>query len=251
METGRFQLTDGAWDRRRAFVVGGGPSLKKFDWNWLSKEERVIVVNMAFKDVPNAAVFFTEDYRVIELANRNPELREKWKAFKGYKVFHALDQSYIAPMLKLDPSLFVIERKRQDKFWAKSMPEGLSYSSNSMIGALNLVGILGAAPIYLMGIDCNRRYVGGKETNYHTEYEQAGFDRTGDSQYESFANDFRYWAAYHMRDRQVYNLNSDSAVRCWPKWSGGYNEFFEAGCPAIPDVLETYADVVPKLGAMK
>lgn len=222
METGKFQLTDGAWDRRRAFIVGGGPSLKSFDWNHLAREERVLVVNMAFKEVPNAAVFFTEDYRVIELVHRRPE----WKAFKGHKVFHALDKSYIAPMLKLDPSLFVIERKRPDKFWARSMPDGLSYSSNSMIGALNLVDILGADPICILGLDCNRNSIGGRENNYHREYENAGFDRTGDFQYETFASDFRLWAAPHLKHRSILNLNRDSDVNCWPKFDGTYNEYF-------------------------
>ena len=50
--------------------------------------------------------------------------------------------------------------------------------------ALNLADIMGADPIYLLGVDCNS--VGKDQKNFHDEYELAGFDRAGDHQYESF-----------------------------------------------------------------
>lgn len=223
---GEWKLTDGSWDGRRGWVVGGGPSLKEFDWRLLDDEPFVIAVNMAYRDLPNAAAFFTEDLRVIELVHE----REDWRAFKGEKIFHALDSSYVPTALRLDPTLRIIERRRQDKYWAQSMPEGLSYSSNSMVGALNLIDILSARPIYLLGLDCNRRGIGGRERNYHDEYEKALFDRTGDFQYETFISDFRHWAAYHLarRGKTVINLNCDSSVHCWPQTEMRYNEAVKA-----------------------
>ena len=222
-----WTLTNGAWNGNACFIVGGGPSLKGFDWSLLANRRHVIAINRAVLDVPTAGVFFTEDFQVIELFSK----RKEWWDFQGYKVFHALDKSYVKPMLDIDPGLFVVERKRDDKYWSKSMGEGLSYSSNSMIGALNLADILAADPIFILGLDCVRYGGSAKVRNYHTDYEAAKFQRTGDHQYEAFASDFKLWAALHLKHRRVYNLNKDSEVSAWPKWPGTYDEFFKAGCP--------------------
>jgi len=207
----RPSLHEGAWSGQSCYVIGGGPSLKDFRWDCLKPRKNVIAINRAFLDCPWADVFFTEDLRVIELYCLRPE----WKAFQGVRAYHALSPDQKAKALALDPDLFIIERQREDKFWSKRFADGLSLSSNSMIGALNMVDILGADPIFILGLDCNR--TGGKVTNYHPDYERAGFERTGDDQYESFASDFKWWAALHLREKQVYNLNKLSAVDCWPK----------------------------------
>lgn len=210
MRTAR-KLEPGKWSAKDCVVVGGGPSLKTFDWNLLVRHPRVIVVNRAWRDCPMAALWFSEDIRVIELWHED----SAWKAFQGTKIFHALDPAYADRAEKLDSSLWIIERKRRDKFWASTFDEGLSYSSNSMIGALNIASILQASPIYILGLDCNA--IGKREVNYHDEYERAGFDRTGDHQYESFKSDFEHWAALHLKNVSVINLNPASAVECWPK----------------------------------
>jgi len=203
------QLSEGAWAGHRCFIVGGGPSLTSFDWSLLAGEPHVIAINRAFLDCPNAAIWFSEDLRVIELYHERPE----WKAFKGLKLFHALAPSYADQARALDPSLIIIERKREDKFWAKKFSEGLSYSSNSMIGALNVADLLGAEPILILGLDCNR--VGKQTSNYHNDYPADW--KTGDTQYDSFVSDFKYWAALHLKGKRVYNLNINSAVDCWPR----------------------------------
>ena len=195
------------------FLVGGGPSLKAFEWALLKNVPHVICINMAYAYVPTAEAVFVEDLQFIQLAAQ----RDDWKAFKGSKIFHALDPSFIEPALSADPDLFIIRRKRKDKFWGRSLEDGLSYSSNSMIGALNLADIMGADPIYLLGVDCNS--VGKDQKNFHDEYELAGFDRAGDHQYESFKSDFENWTALHLRHKRVVNLNPNSAVTCWPRRS--------------------------------
>ena len=53
--------------------------------------------------------------------------------------------------------------------------------------------------------------------NYHKDYDRSGKPRAGDAQYRSFKSDFENWAAWHLRNREVINLNPASAVTCWPK----------------------------------
>lgn len=208
-----MKLIEGAWANQPAYLVGGGPSLKAFDWSLLEPKKNIIVVNRAWKDVPHADIFFTEDHRVIsELWGHAPE----WKAWKGLKVLHALDPKFREEALAVDPTLHVIDRNGQSKFWSHRFEDGLSYSSNSMIGALNVAFILGANPIYLLGVDC--RSDGAYMPNYHADYPKDW--ATSSSQAEAFASDFTHWAALHLKKRIVVNLvNPDcpSALECWPK----------------------------------
>ena len=111
-----------------------------------------------------------------------------------------------------------------DKYWSESIADGLSYSSNSMVGAINLAAILGADPIYLLGVDCGP-VSGGRTANYHDDYVRVKVDAgddcwtTGDHQYLSFASDFEHWVAPNCKTRgiNVVNLNPASAIKCWPK----------------------------------
>lgn len=209
-------LEEGAWRDQPAYLVGGGPSLRTFPWAHLRGVPNVVVLNMALLVVPDAAIFFTEDIRVIEEKfSPSKPFHLEWERFTGLKVYHALGEGFAAKALALAPDLHVVERKRRDKFWAKSFSEGLSYSSNSAIGALNILDLLGADPIYLLGVDCRRD--GGK-ANYHGHYPEDWV--MPKSQEASFKSDFENWAALHLRHRKVVNLvNPDflSSVECWPR----------------------------------
>lgn len=202
-------LKMGQWKGQPAYVVGGGPSLSGFDWSLLAGRRNVVAINGAIKTCPWASFFFTEDLRVIELYHKSPE----WHTFQGVKVFHALKPSFAARALELDSSIQIIDRKREDKFWSRSFEDGLSISSNSGVGALNLVHLLGADPIYLLGFDC-------RGLNFHKDYERAGFDQMGPFQHQTYLSDFKYWVAPQMRDRRIVNLTTrehKSAIECWPR----------------------------------
>jgi len=207
-------LRDGQWSKQPAFIVGGGPSLRTFDWGLLKGFHNIIAINAAMFNCPWASAFFTEDLRFIDRFVNEPA----WKSFQGTKVFHALHESQLAQAVRLDPHLQVIERKREDKFWSRSLSEGLCWSSNSGIGAMNLACILGGDPIYLLGFDCRKRAPGGNP-NYHEHYPQDWRMPLG--QEDNFRSDFEHWAWHWMRDRRVVNLTSreePSAITCWPRY---------------------------------
>jgi hypothetical protein len=179
----------------------------------------IIAVNRAYRDCDWADYFFTEDERFIRrFAVEDPA---GWDRFAGLKILHCLDASYADPVRAVDPGVHFIHRQRVDKYWSESLADGLSYSSNSMVGAINLAAILGASPIYLLGVDCGP--VRGQRTaNYHTDYLMASGDdcwTTGDHQYLSYASDFEHWVAPSCKTRgiEVVNLNPASHVNCWPK----------------------------------
>jgi len=215
-------LREGQWTNQPAYLVGGGPSLRTFDWSLLIERQNVIVINMAYWKVPSAAIWFSEDYRVIDLALEDcvscERRAEHWRDFQGVKLLHALDPAFADHARKKDADIHILERTRQDKFWARSFTDGLSCSSNSMIGALNLADILGADPIYLFGVDCNTPKDGERfMQNFHTCY-PAGW-KVAAGQLKDFESDFRLWAAPHLTHRRIVNVNQDSAVSCWPKMS--------------------------------
>lgn len=228
-------LREGAWRGFPAFLVGGGPSLKTFDFSRLTAKiaagYRCIVVNGSFLNVPNADVFFTEDWRFLELISgqldeKKPTEAEAtaWRRFEGLKVVNCLDESYRERILGAAPNAHLIPKKTKDKRWSKRFEDGLSYSSNSMIGAMNLADLLGANPLYVLGVDCLP--VGKNTCNYHDLYPRSF--HTGDDQYRSFASDFTHWAAPHLKasGKTVINLNPDSGVTVWPRRS--WEEHFDA-----------------------
>lgn len=205
--------SDGLWGGKAAFLIGGGPSLKDFPWEVLRGAPAIIAVNRAYRECPWADYFFTEDERFVRrFAIEDPE---GWRRFSGLKILHLLDEAFRPEVLQADPSLFTIARKRLDKYWSDRIEDGLSLSSNSMVGAINLAAILGANPIYLLGVDC--KVSGGRTSNYHDSY--TGDWVTLDEQYASFKSDFTHWVAPHLAKRgiEVVNLNPASAVECWLK----------------------------------
>lgn len=209
-------LREGAWAGQPAYIVGGGASLFGFDFSKLKDKKNRIVINRAWKDVYDAEIWFSEDHRVVtELWGKDPF----FQAFKGLKVLHALAPHCADEALAIDPTLTVIRRIREDKYWSKSFRDGLSMSSCSGVGAINLACILGADPIYLLGFDC--RTDGNYIQNYHDEYKKMGWDwLTGGNKADIFKSDMELWVNLHTKDKRIINLinpHLPSAIDCWPK----------------------------------
>lgn len=207
-------LNDGDWKGQPCAVLGGGPSLRGVDLSALQLG-RVIAVNFAYELCPNAACVITEDVRFIQLASR----KKSWQDFQGEKILSCLEPSYEPLARAAEPKIRIVPRKSSVRFWSKSIADGFSYSSCSLIPALNLADILGADPIYLLGVDLNP-IPEGKPTNFHDHYTKApGFERVQNQQLEDFRKDLEVWAAPKLSHRRILNLNKNSAVQCWPRLS--------------------------------
>lgn len=97
--------------------------------------------------------------------------------------------------------------------WSTSLEAGLWGASNAGAAALNLADLLGADPIYLLGIDLRCDDPAGLCQHWHGEYPAEWVQRQ--AAYRKMVEDFET-AAQHVR-AQVINLNPESAVECFTK----------------------------------
>ena len=197
-------LPDGTWKDQRCFIIGGGSSLKDFDFSKL-KGENVIGVNRAFEKV-DCTINFAMDYHLhkwITSGRLGPEARDKFENYKGYPVW--LDSvGYDYPK-----GIFIVAGSNK-RFLTTSMAEGIGGASNSGYGALNLAVCLGANPIYLLGFDMYG--AAGRQAWWHDGYP----DKRDDKIYGVFINDFKMiLGELRKREIRVVNLNPKSALKCF------------------------------------
>lgn len=132
------------------YIIGGGPSLKGFNFNLL-KDKTVIAVNKAFLHLPMAQVLYWSDTRFFEWYSKEIE------DFKGIKVT-------CRPQPKRND---IINLLNTGKTGLETMSYGLRDGGNSGYAAINLAYHLGAKRIVLLGFDMQTN---GKETHWHEGY---------------------------------------------------------------------------------
>lgn len=196
-------VSDGAWRGERAFIVGGGPSLRDFDFSRLRGQGRIIAVNRAFEFVPFADVMVSMDNRFYRwiMKDELPGIKERYQNFRGHRVWLDLMNYHYGPE--------VLYIKGISRFGVSaSLKSGIYHSNNSGFCALQIAVVLGASPIYLLGFDM----VTGNASHFHTGYPiqsppsvSARF-RTG---FEHIADELR------RKDVDVVNLNPASGLRCF------------------------------------
>ncbi len=197
-------MPDGAWKDQRCFIIGGGESLKDFDFSKL-RNELVIGVNRAY-EMMDCTINFAMDYNLhgwITTGKLGQEARRKFEDFKGIPVW--LDSAgYDYPK-----GIFILNKSGGQNI-GSSMNDGIGGGSNSGYGALGLAICLGANPIYLLGFDMKGK--NGKQAWWHSGYP----DKQGEKVYKSFINDFKR-AAPDLKERglRVINLNPESELKCF------------------------------------
>jgi len=223
--TDRFQnrwlwevLPDGAWDNKPCFIVGGGPSLKNFDWTKL-KGYRTIGVNRAFERF-EPTIIFSMDTRFLNwvvndkyaLMKDGAETKTKFMASQAYKVWLC---TYTIGL----PKEFFIVRVEKNYFYGlrnfslSSMREGICHGDNSGYAAINLAVCLGANPIYLLGFDC-------KHENGKSHWHDGHILKQKREDAEKWKGYFKIAAdKLAPTDFRVINLNPGSALECFKKMS--------------------------------
>lgn len=210
-------VRDGVWGGGRAFIIGGGPSLRGFDWSWLSGE-LVIAVNRAY-EFCEPAIIFSMDKRYLqwvlgEHIPGNPYAREQLLNYrKGYKIWMDAGVKDF-PAVKSD--IYVLPCVGTRVF-SKELSEGLGGGANSGYAALNLAYLLGADPIYLLGFDMG----GGQD---ESDEKQAWFhdgypDNQGKMVFNKFKKNITDIAAPALKEAgvEVVNLSAVSKLECFPK----------------------------------
>lgn len=133
------------------FLIGGGPSLKDFDFNQL-KNKNTIAINKAFYNAPFADVLYWTDARFYSWYKKDID------QFKGLKFT-------IKPYGDLAKDIKVL--KNTGKGGLEKDKNGLRHGNNSGYAAINLAYHLGAKRIILLGFDMGNV---NSESHFHDGY---------------------------------------------------------------------------------
>jgi len=188
-----------------AFIIGGGDSLRGFDFNLLKKEMTIGC---------NAAFLLGEDICKLCLIGDIKcfnKFNGKLSKYKGIVFTNA-------PQLLHSKILWLWTMGREGKGLHK---HALGWNNCTGFSALNLALILGANPVYLLGFDMKLSKDG--KANWHNEG-----DKPNSEVYTKFlANEKR--VAVDLKNnfstQQVINITDDSALTVFPKI--GVKEFWE------------------------
>lgn len=192
-------LQDQAWAGERCFILGGGPSLRGFDFAQLAGE-KVIGINRAFQFWPEAQINFAMDVDFHGWVRRS-HLAAAWAEFKGLKVWLDMVGYPFSEEILTVNSL-------GEQGIPTSLVDGIYHGANSGYGAIQLALLLGAAPIYLLGYDM--QFDAGRAHFYD------GPAAPPERVYKGFIPALDALAR-EIETGRVINLNPGSALQGFPK----------------------------------
>jgi hypothetical protein len=196
-------IQDGAWTGQRCFIIGGGPSLRGFDFSRL-KGELVIGINRAY-EVIDPAFLATMDSRFIVWASGGKYGQESREQFRSCNATKVLIRNGAATV---QPGWHYVNRAGGT--WGASITKGLYSGDNSGFGALTLAIALGASPIYLLGYDMQGD--GIKQVWWHDGHPT---NQNAAVVYKGMRTCFAKYADNINAAVRVINCNPDSALRCF------------------------------------
>lgn len=209
------------WKDQDVYIIGGGPSLRDFDWSLLH-DEYTIGCNTAFtlgEQVCKICIF--GDYA--------------W-----WQAFHRELESYKG-------TVFTSMSRPPNVSWVWTMPrrpqglhtDALGWNGNTGSLAINLAMLLGAKRVFLLGFDMKRI---DDRPNWHDQIIRPA--ATKPHIYQGFVRDFRFvvrdWKA-KFADRQIINVTKDSGlgpdVFPWVDPDAFWAAHRAKKAPTLPDVL--------------
>lgn len=194
------------WKERDVFVIGGGSSLKDFDWSRL-EDEIVISVNPHGIAHCNAACIVAMDARVDRWATDGKlgmEVERRYRNFRGLKIFSTINYA----MLPSD----AITVNKTDR-WSNSIHAG-AVTGNSGLMALNVACTLGASTVYLLGFDMKGETSNGFQKHWHDKYPQQQKSDVYLSflkQFQAEEDNIQKFCKEH--GTRIVNVGSDSALK--------------------------------------
>jgi len=185
------------WYDQDAYVIGGGSSLKNFDWTLLEKFN-TIGCNDAYKlgqKVCKICIFGDVSWWKHH--------REHLEGYTGITVTNVCN-------LATDRPSWVNYFERQHRGLCKLSENKLGWNGNTGTSAINLALNLGARTVYLLGFDMSA--ING-ETNWHDEIIHP--NAVLPSSYQTFRDRWKYVAQdleNKFSDRRVINISSTSKL---------------------------------------
>lgn len=188
------------WKDQDVFIVGGGPSLKGFEFSRL-QGKNVIGCN-------SAALLIEKIVDVLLFSDIDWYFQNKTRLSKFQKL-----------LITQNEGLYCYSRQEEIipnlKFMRREMDglhkEALGFGGNTGCSAVNLALILGASRVFLLGIDC----CGGIRNEHHFFGDE---ERAHESEalYMKFREGFQaIWSDLPkvFPDRKIYNCNPSSSMR--------------------------------------
>jgi hypothetical protein len=197
------------WPEEDVFIIGGGTSLRDFDWSLLHGEN-TIGCNNAFRLGPKVCkvcVFVDRKFIVDAPNHMRAGFYDKLEEY-GQTNLVVTNDSQLKPFSMDKPWLKWMPRKPKGLF-----REALGYNANCGGTAINLAILLGAKTIYLLGFDM--KLGSDKKPNWHEHV----IDRASEEVYVRMLSTFGYVRkdlAAKFPDCKVYNINKDSNLRIFP-----------------------------------
>lgn len=195
----------------RVWIVGGGPSVRNFDWEKL-RGEVVIGVNRAY-ELPHVGMTVSMDCRYkkwVVNGDLGADSLARWRSFEGPKVFTVLPNT---PLSYYGDETFYCVDRHDRKYVYPPTLDLLGFGNNSGWMALQLAWALGAPAINLLGFDMKGS--DSKQAWWHGGYPK----QTDDSCYDRFREPFEK-AAPELVGRcgvSVINFCWDSGLKCFPR----------------------------------
>lgn len=203
-----------SWLNKRCFIIGGGESLKGFNFNVLDKE-LTIGINKTFQTYDKVNINYSMDISFYDLMLKGDydklgeaKLWDKWMAFKGHRIF-------LTPMniKQFGNEVYLVRRNIDPSFNRVDLDSGIWGGTNSGMGAISLAIALGINEIYLLGYD----YKALENTHWHSGYEinrdMAQFNlklKSYKEELEKIAPKIKELGVV------IYNCNPSSELKCFP-----------------------------------
>jgi hypothetical protein len=202
-----------SWLGKRCFIIGGGESLKGFDFSKLDNE-LTISINKAFKFYQNSTINYSMDstfYSQMYQGNFDkpgePKLINFWKTYTGVRVF-------LTPMeiKQFSKEVYLVRKELSPFVNRTNLDTGIYGGNNSGTGAISLAVALGANPIYLLGYDMKAE----KSTHWHEGYDNRSIDDFN-NKLIGYRDDITKFSLLLSAHRiTVVNLNRNSGLTCFP-----------------------------------
>lgn len=203
------KLSNDSWKGKTCFLLGGGPSLKDFDFNVI-KNYPTIGVNKSFIKFPTT-INYAMDVRFYDLVTTG-DLQQEWLNYKGVKLFLKRSAKF-----GFDSSVYVVNNLDK-KTLSLDISKGIWGGNNSGFGALIVACALGCKRVGLLGYDLKvQKKQRGIETHWHGGY-GLGRGESFQSKLDKFKMCFEEFAPTVSKEGiMVVNLNLDSALECFLK----------------------------------
>lgn len=208
-------IDSGAWKGRKCFLIGGGPSLRGFDYSQL-KGHATIAVNKSFLAYPQADIMFAMDEQVWTgfTHSPNPEwikYRPQWQAYEGIKLFYRAQGT----AFQFDDSVYFIKALNRNCL-SLDLQAGIYGGTNSGYGALMLAIALESTSIGLLGYDFTCGATNDK-THHHDGYAGQDAAQLGKKLVEFMKCFIEIAPAIEAIGVDVCNLYLDSDLECFRK----------------------------------